>query len=134
MGKRRAKKRLLASELEVLEVLWDADGLTIVEVQRQLANPVGYTTVQTRLNRMVDKKLVKRARTTPAKYSAAVSREEATSMDLKTLLDRVSQGQVIPLVAQLMRDRSLSQAEYDELRELIDQAEARSRSQGEDQK
>ncbi len=41
--------RLLASELEILEMLWRAGSVTLVEGQRALAGDVGYTTVQTRL-------------------------------------------------------------------------------------
>lgn len=128
MGKKRGEVRLLASELEILQTLWGAGGLTIVEVQRSLSKSAGYTTVQTRLNRMVQKGFVKRSRQTPSRYSAAVSQEEATSMDLNMLLNRVSQGQVLPLVAQLFGDRTLSEGEYAELRQLIDDAEQRSRS------
>lgn len=128
MGKKLGEIRLLASELEILQTLWSGDGLTIVEVQRRLSKSAGYTTVQTRLNRMVQKGFVKRSRQTPSRYSAAVSQEEATSVDLNMLLNRVSQGQVLPLVAQLLGDRSLSEEEYAELRQLIDEAEQRSRS------
>jgi len=128
MGKKLGEIRLLASELEILQTLWSGDGLTIVEVQRRLSKSAGYTTVQTRLNRMVQKGFVKRSRQTPSRYSAAVSQEEATSVDLNMLLNRVSQGQVLPLVAQLLGDRSLSEEEYAELRQLIDDAEQRSRS------
>ena len=128
MGKKLGEIRLLASELEILQTLWSGDGLTIVEVHRRLSKSAGYTTVQTRLNRMVQKGFVKRSRQTPSRYSAAVSQEEATSVDLNMLLNRVSQGQVLPLVAQLLGDRSLSEEEYAELRQLIDEAEQRSRS------
>ena len=128
MEKKLGEIRLLASELEILQTLWSGDGLTIVEVQRRLSKSAGYTTVQTRLNRMVQKGFVKRSRQTPSRYSAAVSQEEATSVDLNMLLNRVSQGQVLPLVAQLLGDRSLSEEEYAELRQLIDEAEQRSRS------
>ena len=128
MGKKLGEIRLLASELEILQTLWSGDGLTIVEVQRRLSKSAGYTTVQTRLNRMVQKGFVKRSRQTPSRYSAAVSQEEATSVDLNMLLNRVSQGQVLPLVAQLLGDRSLSEEEYAELRQLIDEVEQRSRS------
>ncbi len=128
MGKKRGEVRLLASELEILQTLWGAGGLTIVEVQRRLSKPTGYTSVQTRLNRMVQKGFVKRSRQTPSRYSAAVSQAEATSMDLNMLLNRVLQGQVLPLVAQLLGDRTLSEEEYAELRQLIDEAEQRSRS------
>ena len=115
--------RLLASELEVLEMLWTAGSVSIVEGQRALGGNVGYTTVQTRLNRMVKKGFVKRSRSKPAKYSAALAREDVVSGDLNLLLEKVSGGSVIPLVAHLVKDRSLSAAEVQELRELINEAD-----------
>lgn len=117
--------RLLASELEILEMLWRAGSVTIVEGQRALGGDVGYTTVQTRLNRMVKKGVVKRSRSKPAKYTAAIQPEEVTSSDLDLLLDKVSRGSVMPLVTHLVKDRSLTCEEMDELKKLIAEAEKR---------
>ena len=119
--------RLLASELEVLEMLWTEGSVSIVEGQRALGGEVGYTTVQTRLNRMVKKGFVKRSRSKPAKYSAALKREDVVSGDLNLLLEKVSGGSVLPLVAHLVKDRSLSATEVQELRELINEAERQAR-------
>ena len=124
---RKQSPRLLASELEILEMLWRAKSVTIVEGQRALGEQVGYTTVQTRLNRMVKKGVVKKSRSKPAKYSAALEREDVVSADLNLLLDKVSHGSVIPLVAHLINDRSLSVDEMRELKELISNAERKSR-------
>ena len=117
--------RLLASELEILEMLWRAGSVTIVEGQRALDVDVGYTTVQTRLNRMVKKGVVKRSRSKPAKYTPAIQPEEVTSADLDLLLDKVSRGSVMPLVTHLVKDRTLTCDEMDELKKLIAEAEKR---------
>lgn len=117
--------RLLASELEILEMLWRAGSVTIIEGQRALGGDVGYTTVQTRLNRMVKKGVVKRSRGKPAKYTAAIQPEEVTSSDLDLLLDKVSRGSVMPLVTHLVKDRVLTCDEMDELKKLIAEAEKR---------
>lgn len=126
---KKQSPRLLASELEILEMLWRADSVTIVEGQRALGGQVGYTTVQTRLNRMVKKGVVKKSRSKPAKYSAALRREEVVTADLNLLLDKVSHGSVLPLVAHLVNDRSLSVEEIRELKELISDAEKRAKKQ-----
>ena len=117
--------RLLASELEILEMLWRAGSVTIIEGQRALGGDVGYTTVQTRLSRMVKKGVVKRSRSKPAKYTAAIQPEEVTSSDLDLLLDKVSRGSVMPLVTHLGKDRALTCDEMDELKKLIAEAEKR---------
>ncbi|MFC1758829.1 BlaI/MecI/CopY family transcriptional regulator [Planctomycetota bacterium] len=120
--------RLLASELEILEMLWRSESVTIVEGQRALDGNVGYTTVQTRLNRMVKKGVVRRSRTKPAKYSAAIMPEEVATGDLNLLLEKVSCGNVLPLVAHLVKDRSLTDDEIDQLKQLIADAERNSDS------
>lgn len=120
--------RLLASELEILEMLWRADSVTIVEGQRALEGKAGYTTVQTRLNRMVKKGLVKRSRSRPARYSAALQPEDVAMQDLDLLLEKVSRGSVLPLVAHLVKNRSLTVDEIRELRQLISDAERQTES------
>ena len=128
MAKKLKVPRLLASELEILEMLWRMKSVTIAEAREGLGGDIGYTTVQTRLNRMVKKGIVRRSRTTPAKYSAGITPDEVTGQDLDLLLEKVSGGRVVPLVAHLMKDRGLSSAEIEELKRLIRAAEQESRS------
>jgi predicted transcriptional regulator len=124
---RRRKPRLTAGELELLDVLWRRGGSTLSEVQAALARAVGYTTVQTRLNRLVAKGVACKTDARPAHYSAAIPPESVTRSDLDSLLDRVTCGRVVPLIAHLVRERTLSPEELDEIRGLIDEAEARAR-------
>lgn len=128
MAKKQNVPRLLASELEILEMLWRTESVTIAEARDGLGGDIGYTTVQTRLNRMVKKGIVRRSRTTPAKYSAGITPGEVTGQDLDLLLERVSGGRVVPLVAHLVKDRGLSSAEIEELKRLVQGAERESRS------
>ena len=131
--RRRRKKtrlRLTAGELELLEVLWKHTGVTISEAQTALGREIGYTTVQTRLNRLVDKNVAAKSDERPTRYSAAVSSDEVSRDDLDSLLDRVTSGRVAPLIAHLVRDRDLSAAELEEIRQLIDEAEHRAQQGG----
>ncbi|HJT35928.1 MAG TPA: BlaI/MecI/CopY family transcriptional regulator [Pirellulales bacterium] len=121
---RRTLPRLSAAEMELLEMLWREGAVTLSEAHRSLALPIGYTTVQTRLNRLVKKGLVTRGDERPARYQPAVSREDICAQDLNLLVKRVSGG-VVPLVAHLVRERSLSAAEVKELKRLISEAESR---------
>ncbi|HVA47740.1 MAG TPA: BlaI/MecI/CopY family transcriptional regulator [Pirellulales bacterium] len=123
-GPRAAVPRLSAAEMELLEMLWREGAVALSQAHRALGLPIGYTTVQTRLNRLVKKGLVTRGEERPARYAAAVSRDEVCAGDLKLLVKRFSGG-VVPLVAHLVRQRSLSAAEVDELKQLIAEAEAR---------
>jgi predicted transcriptional regulator len=128
MAKKQNVPRLLTSELEILEMLWRTERVTIAEARDGLGGDIGYTTVQTRLNRMVKKGIVRRSRTTPAKYSAGITPGEVTGQDLDLLLEKVSGGRVVPLVAHLVKDRGLSSAEIEELKRLVKGAERESRS------
>ncbi len=122
---RPSTPRLTAGEIEIMQMLWATGQVTLSEAQQAMSRPVGYTTVQTRLNRLVEKGLVVRSQDRPAKYSAAVTPDEVSAGHLELLLKRVSGGSVVPLVANLIRDRRLTQDEIHELQDLIDQATSR---------
>jgi predicted transcriptional regulator len=123
MARKRTIPRLAAGEMELLQVLWQEDGVTLSEAHRALRRKIGYTTVQTRLNRLVGKGFAQRTTDRPAKYRAAVAPEEVSAGHLDLLLERVSGGSVVPLVAHLVRDRDLSRGEVEQLRRLVDEAE-----------
>ncbi len=127
MGKKRKVPRFSARELEILAMLWQRGPLTLSEAHGcfgQFGRPVGYTTIQTRLNRLVEKGAVRRSRKRPAEYEAAVAPEDVSARHLDVLLDKVSGGSVVPLVAHLIAGGSLSAEEIDELKRLIAEAEA----------
>ena len=128
MGKKKQAARLAAGEVEILGMLWREGGVTILEAQRALGLPIGYTTVQTRLNRLLKKGLANKSGERPAKYTAAVTAEQVRADDLDLLVDRVSEGQVVPLVAHLVNRRSLSGDEIQQLKQLIREAESKTRS------
>src|SRR5690349_8899237 len=100
--------RLTTGELEIVSALWRAGPATISETHVALGRPVGYTTVQTRLNRLVEKGVVSKSDERPARYRAMFSPEEVSRRDLDVLVRRVNDGQVVPLVACLVRERSLT--------------------------
>lgn len=129
--KRNADKtELTPGEMEILGLLWEHGTLTIAEAHKAFPRTIGYTTVQTRLNRLVDKGLVERSNERPASYAAAISRDDISAGHLDTLLERVVGGNVIPLVAYLVQDRSLSADEIDQLKELVRNAERDQRKKG----
>ena len=78
-------------------MLWSENGVTILEAQQALGLPIGYTTVQTRLNRLAKKGIVVKSRERPAKYFAAITQDDVRSSDLDLLVNKVSDGQVAPL-------------------------------------
>ncbi|MGD9646728.1 MAG: BlaI/MecI/CopY family transcriptional regulator [Pirellulales bacterium] len=126
---RRKSTRLSAGELEIMQVLWRLSTTTLAEARAALGRPLGYTTVQTRLNRLVDKGVVRRSNDRPARYAPVVRADEVGAGHLDLLLERVSGGSVVPLVAHLVRDRDLSPTEIAQLKQLIRDAEQRRRAE-----
>jgi BlaI family penicillinase repressor len=95
-----------------------------------LGLPIGYTTVQTRLNRLVKKKIVAKSKTRPATYSALVTQDQVRSVDLDILVERVSEGRITPLVAQLMSRKGVTREEIEEIKSLLAAAEKNTRQKG----
>ena len=124
---KRKPSRLSAGELEILQMLWRQGPVTLSEAQSGLRRKIGYTTVQTRLNRLVEKGVVTRTLERPARYTAAVEQREVSARHLDLLVDRVTGGSVVPLVAHLVRDRALTADDIAELKQLIGQAERQAR-------
>ena len=128
MAKRLEARRLSAGELEILQMLWRDGPVTISEARRGLRRRIGYTTVQTRLNRLAEKGVIARTAERPAKYQAAVAPEVVTSGYFKLLLERVSGGSIVPLVAHLIKDRKLSAEEIAALRRLVTDSQRENRA------
>jgi predicted transcriptional regulator len=124
MGKRRAAARFSSGEISILRMLWELGAATLSEAHEAMAaqgQPVGYTTVQTRLERLVQKGAVSKSPERPAKYSAVVSPDEVSEPLLNLLVERVSGP--VPLVAQLLQDASLTPDDLKEIKRLIAEAE-----------
>ncbi|MFO0819582.1 MAG: BlaI/MecI/CopY family transcriptional regulator [Pirellulales bacterium] len=122
VGKKRGP--LAAGEVELLRLLWERGGLTLSAAHQAMVESgrdVGYTTVQTRLERLVEKGLVAKSRQRPAEYSAQVDPEEVRGTMVHSFLDRLSG--VVPLFAHLVQDPSVSVDDLREMRRLIDEAE-----------
>src|SRR5690349_4989463 len=95
------------AELEILKVLWDAGpselGAVVAALNRERA--VAATTVATTLKVMVQKGWVGRDQgARGSRWSAKVSRQQATSGLLRRLVDRVFDGSAGRLVARLVED------------------------------
>ncbi len=123
-----AAVRLTPAEMELLQILWKRGSASLSDVHGALSRPLGYTTVQTRLNRLLAKGVVERSADRPARYRSLIAARDVAAGDLKLLVKNVSDGSVVPLVAQLVQDRRLSVAEIAELKALIATAERRAKS------
>ncbi|MFO0907134.1 MAG: BlaI/MecI/CopY family transcriptional regulator [Isosphaeraceae bacterium] len=116
-------------ELEILKILWARGKASVREVQddlNRLGGPaVAYSTVQTLLNIMEDKKGLVRhvveGRTfiyIPKKSSDRTIRELT-----RRFVDRVFDGALDRVMVALLDSKPVTPAEFDRLREMIDEAQ-----------
>jgi len=117
------------SELEVLKILWEHGPATVREVRRHLHEAGGsqaYTTVQTLLTRLAQKRYVEsEPRGRAHVFRPTRTREEFLGEHLDDLARKVCEGTTLPLVLSLVQGRRFSAEELAGFRELLDELEQR---------
>ena len=118
-------------ELEIMKVLWARGQASVREVQEdlnRLAGPVAYSTVQTLLNIMEDKKGLVRhvveGRTFV--YIPKKSSERTIGELTRRFVDRVFDGALDRVMVALLGSKSPTPEELDRLRAMIDEAQQQS--------
>ncbi len=120
-------------ELEILKILWARGQASVREVQDDLikgAGPVAYSTVQTLLNIMEDKKGLVR-HTVEGRTFIYASRKPAdrTIRDLtRRFVDRVFDGALDRVMVALLDAQAPDAAELKKLRTVIDEAHRQAES------
>ena len=110
------------AELEVLQLLWESEALTVREVMERLKKkrPRAYTSVMSLLNVMADKDMLVREPFGRAfKYRVSESREKTLGSLVNDLVSRAFEGSKTALVAQLLDGSKPTNKELEELSKLI---------------
>ncbi len=120
----KLKLDLSPAEWEIMEVIWAAnEPLTIREVV-DTAYPSGekaYTTVQTLMNILVEKKILRRRKDSGMnRYASVVSREAIVKRSLHRMVQHMFAGSTSAMAAFLVNASSMSQKEIAELKELLE--------------
>ncbi len=118
-------------ELEILKILWARGRGSVREVQEDLieqAGPVAYSTVQTLLNIMEEKKgLVRHVVEGRTFIYIPKKTPERTIRELtRRFVDRVFDGALDRVMVALLDSKSPSPEEFDRLRSMIDEAQRQS--------
>jgi len=111
-------------ELDVLNVFWDRGPCTAREVWNVLneQRKRHYTSVNSLLNTMVDKGLLKRQSDRRAfVYEAAIAREKTQGELVKDLVGRAFEGSLSSLVLQVLDQCDPSPEEMDQIAKMIRQ-------------
>jgi BlaI family transcriptional regulator, penicillinase repressor len=126
-----AKRPPLAkSELEVARVVWRLGEATVRQVLEALPADRGldFATVQTYLRRLEAKGYLRaRPRGRANVYSSRVEPDRVLGEVVRDFVQRLFDGQPLPLVEQLIQDHGLSDNEIDQLQRMLDQLKERKR-------
>ncbi|MBN2217106.1 MAG: BlaI/MecI/CopY family transcriptional regulator [Pirellulales bacterium] len=112
------------SELEIARIVWDLKQATVRQVLEALPEDreLDFWTVQTYLRRLSAKGYLKTQRRGRNNvYSPRVSSDRVVGEVVGDLLERVFDGQTLPLFHHLIHDRGLSDREIDELQRTLDE-------------
>ena len=108
-------------ELDIMNVLWEAESGTAAEVRARLADALAYNTVLTMLGILEEKGHVRHEEVGRAfRYYPTVARHKAKSSAVRRLTQRLFDGDPRLLVTELVSDRTLSDQDLRELKKLLD--------------
>jgi len=108
-----------------MKVVWRMEAASVREVYETLRQrrSVAYTTVMTMMNTLGNKGYLKKALHGRAfRYRPAVPERRVVTTMVREFVERVFDGASGPLLAHLVAESDLSDAEREELRRLIDEA------------
>ncbi len=114
--------RITDAELEVMEVLWQGEDLTLAQVKEAVSARKGWSgdTVKTLLRRLLEKGAVGQEKRGVYHYRPLVSREALGDYKTSALIDKLYAGSAKDLVAALVERRQLDREDVAELRDLFD--------------
>lgn len=119
-----------ASELEILQVLWERGPSTVREVHDALSTkkPIGYTSVLKLMQIMTAKGTLRRNEDQRAHVYEAVQPAEKTKRQLAMdVLQRVFDGSASDLMMHALAGRKASKEEIEEMRRMLSEYERRLR-------
>lgn len=113
-------------ELEILQILWQAPGVSVKEVHEALGGDStnGYTTILKMMQIMHDKGLVSREKSGKLHlYKALASIEKTREQLVSKMIDSVFQGSTAQLIMSAIGHKKSSKKELAEIKKYLDQLE-----------
>jgi predicted transcriptional regulator len=131
---RKAAREITDTELSLLNELWQRPSATVQELTEILYGNTTLAllaTVRKLLDRLEAKGCVSRDRTRwPHHYSAILKREELASNRLQAAADELFDGDLTPLLTQLVRSNKLTAKDRENLRKVLAELDRESRKKG----
>ena len=120
----KLKLELSAAEWEIMRVVWEHDEPVTVRQILDEAYPKSekaYTTVETFMNIMVDKRILKRKKVGPVNYySESITKESFLKRSLSTVAQHMFNGSFGTMASYLVSTAKLNQKEIRELKKLLE--------------
>lgn len=113
-------EKIQDAELEVMQVLWNSpQPVPLIEIRRALADKCGWedSTVKTLLRRLCEKGAVELERR--GMYRAVITQAEYSRWSARRLIGKVFEGSAKKLVASLLSDGQLTEADIAELSTML---------------
>lgn len=115
-------RHLTPRELDVLGALWEAGEATVAEVRDRVPAELAYTTILTVLRGLELKGFAKHRKEGRAfVYRATVRADDAAQGLVDRVMDRVFQGSPVKLLAHLVSDPDIDEADLRRMRRLLDE-------------
>lgn len=120
-------QKLTPAEWEIMDTVWNLSGSPSIRDVREHAYPNGekaYTTVQTIMNTLEKKQLLKREKIGLVNfYTPTKSREDMVKAEMSSLVTRIFDGSVPALANYLINSHGLNLKEIETIKELLDKKE-----------
>ena len=114
--------RFSERELDIIAVLWEQGPSTAAEVRAALEDDLTYNTVLKMLSILEEKGHVGHVEEGRAhRFHALVAREAAGSSAFTRLVDKMFSGSAEALMSHFVRERRLTRAELERIREILDE-------------
>jgi BlaI family transcriptional regulator, penicillinase repressor len=131
---RKAARQITDTELSLLNELWQRPSAPVQELTEILYGNTTLAllaTVRKLLDRLEAKGCVSRDRTRwPHHYSAILKREELASSRLQAAADELFDGDLTPLLTQLVRSHKLTAKDRENLRKVLAELDKESPKKG----
>ena len=118
---------LARSELEVARIVWKLGGASVRQVLEALPGnrDLDFKTVQTYLRRLEAKGYLRARKDGRSKiYAPRVRQVQVVREVIDDFVERLFDGEALPLLHHIIRDRGLTDGEIRRLREMLDRLEA----------
>lgn len=125
--KSKPSRKLTPGEAGLLKLFWQHGPLTLSQTHEIYTSGGGtpaLQTIQTRLNRMVSKNLLRREGSFPAIYSSMISKEKTRNAYFDLIGEMVGDD-LASLMMHLSKKRLLTQEEIDALEKIVKQHRAK---------